>query len=188
MARVKSGEIGVHYDGREFIFRPSFARLDALAQDYDLRALWGDLQGSDASAQVAAATAVLGYLFAGSDSDLELLIGYTMPINGWRWDYPGVIPPDEQGLIAFTILRNGLIGNPDIRSAKSSESGGGDFFNAYDYVFSAVKKLNMSKAEAEQLTMAEFQQALLIAYPDQFRDYERENAETEALLKSVGMA
>lgn len=187
MARIKSGEIGVHYEGREYIFRPSFARLDELAQDYDIKELWSDIQTARRDEQEKCATIILSYLFTGTEDELDTLIGYTLPVNGWPVYVPGAIPRDEQCILAFSLLRNGLIGNENIRSAKSSE-GSGEFFNAYDYVFGAVKNLNMSKAEAEELTMAEYQQALLIAYPDQFRDFERENAETEALLKAVGMA
>lgn len=187
MARVKSGEIGVHYEGREYVFRPSFARLDSLSQDHDLNELWNDLVKGKRADQEKAATVILAYLFTGSESDLETLIGHTMPVNGWRWDVPGVIPTDEQCIIAFSLLRNGLVGNEHFK-AKKSDGSSGEKFNAYDFVFSAVKSLGMSMDEAKELTMAEFQQAMLIAYPDHFIDIEREEEKNEALLKAVGIA
>lgn len=185
MANIQRGEIGVHYEGREYIFRPSFARLDELAQDYDLKELWSDIQTAKRGEQEKCATIILSYLFTGTEDELDTLIGYTMPINGWPVYVPGAIPRDEQCILAFSLLRNGMNGTRNIGQIKKSESNASKKFNAYDYVWSAVRNLGMTREEAENMTMAEFQHALMIAFPGQFVDWDEKNSEVEDFLADI---
>jgi|TARA_Y100000296_G_C5180054_1_gene263535 hypothetical protein len=192
MARIASGEVGVHHEGREYIFRPSFRRMDELEQDWGIRDQWDDLRSEIDDVRYGTAAIVLWAFFTGSDEDALNLTGYKRDIYhdgefAGTVYVPGIMDQDEQVVIAMALLRNGLCGVSNFVDKKSdTDSFSSGKFNAYDFVFAIAQNLEISKTEAEDMTMAEYHQALKVMNPERFVDMTEENEKTDALLKAVG--
>lgn len=185
MARLDSGEVGIHYEGREYIFRPSFRALDELHSVRSVFELWYEVQRGD----VDAARMVLDVFYTGDDSDdINDLTGYITGVNGFAVEHKGEIPDAELCVLAFALLRNGLQGREGIKSTSKEEKKTYEApkFDALEYVWSAVDKLGLSMEEAWALTMHEFMTGMMIKYPDQVYDEERENDRIDALMKATG--
>ena len=80
----------------------------------------------------------------------------------------GLMGGFELLLIAQSLITHGIIGKAKIRQLQRHESGKATTeFNAFDYVSAARNHFSMTRSEAEQLTMTEFQHMLAAKYPDQ---------------------
>ena len=103
------------------------------------------------------------------DSPVTDLIG---EFKGWRNCIvyrPGKISKEKIIIIARELIEHGVIGKAKIRKLQKNESKN-DYsseFNAMDYINSARIHFNMSRAEAERLTMTEFQLLLKAKYPEE---------------------
>lgn len=144
-------------DGAEFTFRPSFARIAALGSPHEIVALYAALHGPAAAQEAAYVLACL--------CDQE----DPTPLIGWRdeagW-HAGAMPEAEQIIIARHLMQHGICGKvrPD-----ASEAGGGQFsdsFDAAEYIAAARVHLGLSSADAEALSMTEFQTMLAMKFPD----------------------
>ena len=90
-----------------------------------------------------------------------------MPLVGWRDDgiyHPGLMPVDEQIIMARHLMQHGIVGKakPDKGDGKFSDS-----FNASEYIAAACVHLGLSRADAEQLSMTEFQTMFEMKFQDQ---------------------
>ncbi|HDL7646039.1 TPA: hypothetical protein PXO92_002654 [Yersinia enterocolitica] len=103
------------------------------------------------------------------DRPVTELIG---EFKGWRNCIvyrPGKVSKEVVITIARELIEHGVIGKAKIRKLQKNE-GKNDYsseFNAMDYINSARIHFNMSRAEAEQLTMTEFQLLLKAKYPEE---------------------
>ncbi|ARB84879.1 MULTISPECIES: DUF6246 family protein [Yersinia] len=103
------------------------------------------------------------------EQSLTELIG---EFKGWRNCIvyrPGKMSKEKIIIIARELIEHGVIGKAKIRKLQKNESKN-DYsseFNAMDYINSARIHFNMSRAEAEQLTMTEFQLLLKAKYPEE---------------------
>nr|WP_254061043.1 DUF6246 family protein [Yersinia enterocolitica] len=115
------------------------------------------------------------------DKSASALIG---EFKGWRNCIvyrPGKVSKETVITIAKELIDHGVIGKEKIRKLQKNE-GKSDYsseFNAMDYINSARIHFNMSRAEAEQLTMTEFQHLLAAKYPEQ-KGYAREEYDSAA--------
>lgn len=188
MARLDSGEIGVVYEGREFVFRPSFRALDNLHQCVSVFELWYSVQRGD----IHAARIVMDACYVGDDAEgLNELVGFTSGVSGIAIDRSGAIPGDELCVLAFALLRNGLQGREGVKtSGEKRERMEAPGFNALEYVWAAVDKdrLGLSWDEAWNLTMHEFMSGMMVKFPDKVYDQDKIDDGVENLLRSVGMA
>ncbi|MEK9712771.1 MAG: DUF6246 family protein [Thalassolituus sp.] len=186
MARLDSGEIGVIYDGREYVFRPSFRALDNLHQCVSVFDLWHSVQRND----VHAARLVMDACYVGANhSELNDLIGHTEGVAGICVERAGEIPDSELCVLAFALLRNGLQGREGVKTTgEQSETHRAPEFNALDYVWAAVDKdrLGLSWDEAWNLTMHEFMAGMMVKFPDKIYDKAKQDAEVDALMAKVG--
>lgn len=150
-------------DGSEFTFTPSLGRIAALGDPREIVALFADLHGP--RAQRAAAEVLAGLC---DQDDPAPLIGEVLPggtpdaPQSLQW-VPGAMSDAEMVIIARHLMRHGIVG-----TARPEQEGSGSFcdrFDAAEYVSAARVHLGLSSADAEALSMTEFQQMLAMKYP-----------------------
>ena len=89
------------------------------------------------------------------------------PLIGWKdeaGDHSGLMPESEQIIIARHLMHHGIVGK-----AKPSNKGDGkysDKFEAAEYIAAARVHLGLSSADAEALSMTEFQTMLEMKFPE----------------------
>ncbi|HBW7285436.1 TPA: hypothetical protein MFC79_001650 [Klebsiella pneumoniae] len=116
-------------------------------------------------------------LTACCDDDIGDLVGWMKPTKSrkrsfvWR---PGNMPPESMVIVAQSLMMHGIIGKAKIRKLQRHESSDTTSeFRASDYIIAARNHFGISKEEAAQLTMTEFQLMLIAKYPEQ-KGYTRE--------------
>ena len=116
-------------------------------------------------------------LTACCDDDISDLVGWMKPGKSrkrsfvWR---PGSMPPESMVIVAQSLMMHGIIGKAKIRKLQRHESSDTTSeFRASDYIIAARNHFGISKEEAGQLTMTEFQLMLIAKYPEQ-KGYTRE--------------
>lgn len=142
-------------DGTEYTFTPSLARIASLGDPHSIVKLYADLHGPRAEIEA-------GYVLAClcDQDDPTPLIGW-LDADGW---HPGAMPEVEKILIARHLMQHGIVGK-----AKPGRSGSGQYapeFHAAEYVAAARVHLGMSTADAEALSMTEFQAAFEMKFPE----------------------
>ena len=159
------GQVGVTTeDGREYVLHPSFFNVAAIGSPEEIVSTYAALHGADA---VNAARVVI--LCCGGDFDL---------VGGYG--ELGLMPNDEQVLIARHLMQHGIVG-------KVKKTGGsGKYsprFDASEYIDAAMIHFGMSQEDAGKLTMTQFGRMLDMKFPEQkqhekptqedYRDLER---------------
>lgn len=142
-------------DGNEYTFTPSLARIASLGDPHSIVKLYADLHGPRAEIEA-------GYVLAClcDQDDPTPLIGW-IDSDGLR--NPGTMPAAEQVILARHLMHHGIVGK-----AKPSKGGGqySDRFDAAEYIAAARVHLGLSSADAEGLSMTEFQTMLAMKYPE----------------------
>ena len=140
--------------GDEYTFTPSFGRIAALGSPHEIVATFAALHGPRAPQEAAYVLACLC-----DQEDPTPLIG---ALEGNEWA-PGAMPASEQIIIAQHLMQHGIAG-----TAKPGGGGGkfSDRFDAHEYVSAARVHLGLSSADAEALSMTEFQGMLEMRFPD----------------------
>jgi hypothetical protein len=168
-------------DGVELTFTPSLARIAALGSPREIVALYGALHGPTAA---QAASDVLAGLC--DQDDASPLIGEPEPTpEGVRY-VGGAMPADERVIIAQHLMRHGIVGNA--RPGSRTTAGQGDYaeeFRASEYIAAARVHLGLAAAEAEALSMTEFQQLLEMKFPHAKADDIPSREEYEAAMARV---
>lgn len=147
-------------DGQEFTFRPSLGRISTLGDPQGVVALFAALFGPRAE---EAARFVLASLT--DQEDLSSLVGWSEPAEDEkeppRW-CAGQMPAFEQVIIARHLMQHGVAGK-----SKPGKGDGkfADRFDASEYVAAARVHLGLSSADAEALSMTEFQTMLEMKFP-----------------------
>jgi Family of unknown function (DUF6246) len=140
-------------DGTEYTFTPSFGRIASLGDPHSIVRTYLALFGPSAHKE---APLVLAGLC--DQEDATPLVGW-LDDDGW---HAGLMPADEQVIVARHLMFHGIIG----KDAMSSGGDPVDHFNASEYVSAARVHLGLSSADAEALSMTEFQAMLAMKFPD----------------------
>lgn len=145
-------------DGAEFTFRPSFARIASLGSPHEIVALYAALHGPAAAQEAAYVLACL--------CDQE----DPTPLIGWRdeagW-HAGEMPEGEKVIIARHLMQHGICGKARPEGSAGAAAGQfSDRFDASEYIAAARVHLGLSSADAEALSMTEFQTMLAMKFPD----------------------
>ncbi|MCX3880065.1 DUF6246 family protein [Stenotrophomonas maltophilia] len=116
-------------------------------------------------------------LTACCDDDIGDLVGWMKPGKTKRrafvW-HKGVMNPQDMVILAQSLIMHGIIGKAKVRKLQRHETNEKTSeFRAADYVIAARNHFGISKEEAGQLTMTEFQLMLIAKYPEQ-KGYTRE--------------
>ncbi|MDU4943761.1 MAG: DUF6246 family protein [Mixta calida] len=115
--------------------------------------------------------AAMNVMQACCERDVSALTGELVPGKSGKWGMvyrKGAIPMQNIVLIAQSLITHGIIGKAKVRQLQRHETGQVTTeFRAFDYINAARNHFGMSRQEAEQLSMTEFQMLLAAKYPDQ---------------------
>ena len=140
--------------GAEFTFWPSLGRIASLGSPQEIVSLYAGLHGPRATQEAAYVLACL------ADRD------DVTPLVGWideRGSHAGLMPDDEQIIIARHLLQHGIAGKAKPGAKQGAYS---DSFNAAEYIAAACVHLGLSRTDAENLSMTEFQTMFEMKFPD----------------------
>lgn len=184
-------------DGQtDYFFRPSFSAMSAIGEPGEIVQALHDLHNDEVTQLLKRgleaygnapgwlltyarkpqlskppAYAAMNVLRACCEHDITPLIGELVPGRTGKWAFvyrPGHMSLPEMVLIAQSLITHGIIGKAKVRRLQRYEGGQATSeFKALEYISAARNHFGMSRAEAEQLTMTEFQLLLAAKYPDQ---------------------
>lgn len=199
MANTRIGEVGIYWQGKEYILRPSFYRLNQLedCEQYLQTAsecLWLIDNGMMPNyLQLAACVRVLDEL---SDEPLpEKLTGTAVISNtkgGLKWKL-GEMKITEVAALAAGLLKHGMFGKPSkdrLELAKINQNPDElhEKFDLLKFVGMAMAPngLGKSSSDAWSMTMIEFQAAIDAQYPISEKDKAKLPPPAEVIEQMTG--
>lgn len=188
------GEMRISLSDRSFFFKPSFRAMNEIGTPKEIVEVYARLNGIDyvaplqhveylpfgAQMQVMKTISkpVYGrhvlsaaYIVMQSccEDDISLLIGGWKPTpRGVRY-IPGIMPVSDIIIIARNLMQHGIIGKSPLKVPERLEEQGKkttNEFHASQYIISARTHFDMTREEAENLSMTEFQMMIKNKYPE----------------------
>lgn len=210
------GEVLITVGEEDYFFRPSFINMTRIGEPEEIVQALYDLHNDEAAELMRKATVALGYLPAWiaehclspqyskkatvaaitvlqacSAQNVTNLTGEVVPGRSGKWTFvyrKGRMAPEEMIIVARSLMAHGVVGKAKVRRLQRHEGAEASAeFNAFEYISAARTHLGMSREEAEQLTMTDFQLLLAAKYPEQkgFTKEEYEAAEDAFLAKQA---
>lgn len=160
-AFTENGEVeAIAAGGERYVFRPSFRAMAELGNPRQIVELFYRVH------EKPEAWDVIDVLRACCDDELPLdLTGYSDTKSGGIEYVDGAIPFSECVILARWLLFNGVVGNVKRRNGKGGERS--NEFDPAEFVSAAMIHFGVSKSDAENMTMTEFQRAIRTKYPEQ---------------------
>lgn len=188
------GEMRISLSDRSFFFKPSFRAMNEIGTPREIVEVYARLNGIDyvaplqhveylpfgAQMQVMKTISkpVYGrhvlsaaYIVMQSccEDDVSVLIGGWKPTpRGVRY-VPGIMPVSDIIIIARNLMEHGIIGKSPLKVPERLEEQGKkttNEFHASQYIISARTHFDMTRDEAENLSMTEFQMMIKNKYPE----------------------
>lgn len=188
------GEMRISLPDRSFFFKPSFRAMNEIGTPKEIVEVYARLNGIDyiaplqhveylpfgAQMQVMKTISkpVYGrhvlsaaYIVMQSccEDDVSVLIGGWKPTpRGVRY-VPGIMPVGDIIIIARNLMQHGVIGKSPLKVPERLEDQGKkttNEFHASQYIISARTHFDMTRDEAENLSMTEFQMMIKNKYPE----------------------
>lgn len=188
------GEMRISLSDRSFFFKPSFRAMNEIGTPKEIVEVYARLNGIDyvaplqhveylpfgAQMQVMKTISkpVYGrhvlsaaYIVMQSccEDDISVLIGGWKPTpRGLRY-VPGIMPVGDIIIIARNLMQHGIIGKSPLKVPERLEEQGKkttNEFHASQYIISARTHFDMTRDEAENLSMTEFQMMIKNKYPE----------------------
>lgn len=188
------GEMRISLSDGSFFFKPSFRAMNEIGTPKEIVEVYAKLNGIDyvaplqhveylpfgAQMQVMKAISkpVYGrhvlsaaYIVMQSccEDDISVLIGGWKPTpRGVRY-VPGIMPVSDIIIIARNLMQHGIIGKSPLKVPERLEEQGKkttNEFHASQYIISARTHFDMTRDEAENLSMTEFQMMIKNKYPE----------------------
>lgn len=188
------GEMRISLSDRSFFFKPSFRAMNEIGTPKEIVEVYAKLNGIDyvaplqhveylpfgAQMQVMKTISkpVYGrhvlsaaYIVMQSccEDDVSVLIGGWRPTpRGVRY-VPGIMPVSDIIIIARNLMEHGIIGRSPLKVPERLEEQGKkttNEFHASQYIISARTHFDMTRDEAENLSMTEFQMMIKNKYPE----------------------
>lgn len=187
------GEMRISLADKAFFFKPSFAAMNNLGtpkeivelyatlNGYEYATILGSIESLPYGAQIQIAKALsrpaygkkvlnAAYLVMQSccEDDLTVLIGGWKPTARGVKYVPGVMPVNDIIIIARGLIEHGIIGRSPLKVPQRSENQKRTTseLRMSDYIISARTHFGISREEAEDLTMTEYQQMIKSKYPE----------------------
>ncbi|ABU78265.1 hypothetical protein VEL88_002959 [Cronobacter sakazakii] len=202
------GECLISVDGEDYFFRPSFINMTRIGEPKEIVQAFYDLHHDEVSDLIRSAIdaygAVPGWLVqhirttsygrkaliaamtvisACCNDDVTPLIGELRIAKASGKAFKmrrGAMDEFDMIVIAQSLITHGIIGKAKVRKLQRHESTQATSeFNAFEYISAARNHFSMSRAEAEQLTMTEFQLLIAAKYPEQ-KGFTREEYDSVA--------
>ncbi|EOZ3059412.1 TPA: DUF6246 family protein [Enterobacter hormaechei subsp. steigerwaltii] len=190
------GECLISIGEKEYFFRPSFINMTRIGEPKEIVQAFYELHHDEISNVLQSAFEAYGLipewliqhikstsygrkavmasmtvLAACCDHDVTQLIGEIRPAKASGKTFKirsGSMDEFDMLVIAQSLITHGIIGKAKVRKLQRHESGETTTeFNAFEYISAARNHFGMSRAEAEQLSMTEFQLLIAAKYPDQ---------------------
>ena len=188
------GEMRISLSDRSFFFKPSFRAMNEIGTPKEIVEVYAKLNGIDyvsplqhveylpfgAQMQVMKTISkpVYGrhvlsaaYIVMQSccEDDVSVLIGGWKPTpRGVRY-VPCIMPVSDIIIIARNLMQHGIIGKSPLKVPERLEEQGKkttNEFHASQYIISARTHFDMTRDEAENLSMTEFQMMIKNKYPE----------------------
>lgn len=187
------GELRISLADKSFFFKPSFAAMGEIGTPKEIVEMYATLNGAEylqvmqhieglpfgAQMQVMKTvgkpvfgrqvlSAAYIVMQACCKEDISVLIGGWKPTaRGVRY-VPGLMPVNDIIIIARNLLDHGIIGKSPLKVPQRSESQPKTTteFSVSQYIISARTHFGMTRDEAEDLSMTEFQQMIKNKYPE----------------------
>ncbi|HDU4781943.1 TPA: hypothetical protein RFT84_003745 [Klebsiella aerogenes] len=193
-ALIDIGEISVSDSrdgGQDYLLRPSFEAMTRIGTPAEIVRVYAIIHGSDVAKLLEACTDTLrripDWLSPSFNRSAEKVLSTCMHVlqacceddmtpmigewKGWRHCVvyrPGQMPKNDIIVLAQHLMQHGVVGKAKVRQLQRHETGERTTeFKAFDYISAARSHFGMSRSEASQLTMTEFQMLLAAKYPDQ---------------------
>lgn len=188
------GEMLISDAKKDYFFRPSFSAMSAIGSPAEIVMTYSVLNGFEINQVALSAiesfgeipgwlvnairkpafgkkilSAAMHVMTCCCDDDITSLIGE------WKIGKSGIVykrgdmSPEEIIIIGRELIEHGIIGKAKVRKLQRNE-GKGEYsneFRAIDYINSARAHFNMTRNEAVNLTMTEFQLLLKNKFPDE---------------------
>ncbi|MDR5020007.1 DUF6246 family protein [Yersinia rochesterensis] len=190
------GEALISDDKRDYFFRPSFVSMSRIGSPKGIVEHFAELHSNEVADVLGRAidaygvipewlsrivlapefskktiSAAMCVMQVCCDDDISPLIGELRPSKRGKKAFtylPGSMPLSDIVVIAQSLITHGIIGKAKVRKLQRHESNSYvNEFSAFEYISAARNHFNMPRAEAEQLSMTEFQLLLNAKYPDQ---------------------
>ncbi len=188
------GEMRISLSDRSFFFKPSFRAMNEIGTPKEIVEVYARLNGIDYVAPLqhveylpfgaqmhvmkTISKPVYGrhvlsaaYIVMQSccEDDVSVLIGGWKPTpRGVRY-VPGIMPVSDIIIIARNLMQHGIIGKSPLKVPERLEEQGKkttNEFHASQYIISARTHFDMTRNEAENLSMTEFQMMIKNKYPE----------------------
>ena len=187
------GEMRISLADRSFFFKPSFAAMARIGTGAEIVEIYAKLNGADYvrtmqhleglpfGAQLQVMKTVSRPIFGRHvlsaafiimqcccEDDISVLIGSGKPTPRGVKYVPGIMPVSDIITIARNLIEHGVIGKSPLKVPQRSESQAKTTseFNISQYIISARTHFGISREEAEDLSMTEFQQMVKNKFPD----------------------
>lgn len=187
------GEMRISLADRAFFFKPSFAAMARIGTGAEIVEIYAKLNGADYvrtmqhleglpfGAQLQVMKTVSRPIFGRHvlsaafiimqcccEDDISVLIGSWKPTPRGVKYIPGVMPVSDIITIARNLIEHGVIGKSPLKVPQRSESQAKTTseFNISQYIISARTHFGISREEAEDLSMTEFQQMVKNKFPE----------------------
>lgn len=188
------GEMRISLSDRSFFFKPSFRAMNEIGTPKEIVEVYARLNGIDYvaplqhveylpfGAQVQVMKTIskpvygrhvlsAAYIVMQSccEDDVSVLIGGWKPTpRGVRY-VTGIMPVSDIIIIARNLMQHGIIGKSPLKVPERLEDQGKkttNEFHASQYIISARTHFDMTRDEAENLSMTEFQMMIKNKYPE----------------------
>lgn len=188
------GEMRISLSDRSFFFKPSFRAMNEIGTPKEIVEVYARLNGIDyvaplqhveylpfgAQMQVMKTISKPAYgrhvlsaayivMQSCCEDDVSVLIGGWKPTpRGVRY-VPGIMPVSDIIIIARNLMQHGIIGRSPLKVPERLEEQGKkttNEFHASQYIISARTHFDMTRDEAENLSMTEFQMMIKNKYPE----------------------
>ena len=188
------GEMRISLSDRSFFFKPSFRAMNEIGTPKEIVEVYARLNGIDyvaplqhveylpSGAQMQVMKTIskpsygrhvlsAAYIVMQSccEDDISVLIGGWKPTpRGVRY-VPGIMPVSDIIIIARNLMQHGIIGKSPLKVPERLEEQGKkttNEFHASQYIISARTHFDMTRDEAENLSMTEFQMMIKNKYPE----------------------
>lgn len=188
------GEMRISLSDRSFFFKPSFRAMNEIGTPKEIVEVYAKLNGIDyvaplqhveylpfgAQMQVVKTISKPAYgrhvlsaayivMQSCCEDDISVLIGGWKPTpRGVRY-VPGIMPVSDIIIIARNLMQHGIIGKSPLKVPERLEEQGKkttNEFHASQYIISARTHFDMTRDEAENLSMTEFQMMIKNKYPE----------------------
>ncbi|MGG7953125.1 DUF6246 family protein [Klebsiella aerogenes] len=193
-ALIDIGELSVSDSrdgGSDYLLRPSFEAMTRIGTPAEIVRVYATIHGSDVAKLLEACIDTLrripDWLSPSFNRSAEKVLSTCMHVlqacceddmtpmigewKGWRHCVvyrPGQMPKNDIIVLAQHLMQHGVVGKAKVRQLQRHETGERTTeFKAFDYISAARSHFGMSRSEASQLTMTEFQMLLAAKYPDQ---------------------